>query len=203
VAVLLIAVRRLHPFRNCTASTRTVSHFCHNRRHIARFVIFSYHTLVIRIFRQLLSEPRKGLCEAGVWTLLLTSSYPAVNSLRYLRHHISTVFSPLVVKIFKQLLSELRKGLSEAEVWDLFGITRPSAPDDLHGRISHSVPMIVGPRSRYLLQHRYRPPGVPLSFMKKRSLTHAFFIPPRGECEGYRRPGSKQRFFFFIKRYEK
>ncbi len=53
--------------------------------------------------------------------------------------------SSLVVKIFKQLLSELRKGLSEAEVWDLFGITRPSAPDDLHGRILHSVPMIVGP----------------------------------------------------------
>ena len=94
VSVLLIAVRRLHPFRNCTASTRTVSHFCHNRRHIARFVIFSYHTLVIRIFRQLLSEPRKGLSEAGVWTLLLTSSYlkiPAVNSPRYLRHHISAV----------------------------------------------------------------------------------------------------------------
>ena len=129
---------------------------------------------------------------------------PAVNSLRHLHRHISAVFSPLVVKVSKQLLSELRKGLSEAEVWDLFGITRPSAPDDLHGRISHSVPMIVGPRSRYLLQHRYRPPGVPLSFMKKRSLTHAFFIPPRGECEGYRRPSSKQRFFFFFtKRYEK
>ena len=123
---------------------------------------------------------------------------PAVNSLRHL-HYISAVFfSSLVVKIFIQLLSELRKGLSEAEVWDLFDTIRPSAPDDLHGRISHSVPIIVGPRSRYLLQHRYRPPGVPLSFMKKRSLTHAFFIPPRGECEGYRRPSSKQRFFFFF-----
>jgi hypothetical protein len=121
---------------------------------------------------------------------------PAVNSLRYLPHHISAVFfSSLVVKIFKQLLSELRKGLSEARVWDLFGITRPSAPDDLHGRILRSIPMIVGPSSRYHLQHRYRPPGVPLSFLKKRSLTHAFFIPPRGECEGYLRPGFKQRFF--------
>jgi len=122
VAVLLLAVRRLHPFRNCTASMRTVSHFYHNHRLIARFVIFSYHTLVIRIFRQLLSEPRKGLSEAGVWTLLLTSSYPSVNSLRHLHHHISAVFSSLAVKIFKQLLSELRKGLSEAGVWDLFDI---------------------------------------------------------------------------------
>ena len=104
-----------------------------------------------------------------------------MNSPRYLRHHISAVLlSSLVVKIFKQLLSELRKGLSEAEVWDLFDTIRPSAPDDLHGRILHSVPMIVGPRSPYHLQHRYRPPGVPLSFMKKRSLTHAFFIPPQG-----------------------
>ena len=102
---------------------RTVSRFYHNRRHITRFVISSYHTLVIRIFRQLLSEPRKGLSEAGVWTLLLTSSYPAVNSLRYLRHHISAVFfSSLVVKIFIRLLNELRKGLSEAGVWDLFDI---------------------------------------------------------------------------------
>ncbi len=113
--------------------------------------------------------------------------------------YFGSFFSPLAVKIFKRLLSELRKGLSEAEVWDLFGITRPSAPDNLHGRISHFVPMIVGPRSRYLLQHRYWPPGVPLSFLKKRSLTHAFFIPPRGECEGYRRPGSKQQFFFLHK----
>ncbi len=103
-----------------------------------------------------------------------------MNSLRHLHHYISTVFSSLAVKISKQLLSELRKGLSEAGVWDPFGITRPSAPDDLHGRISHSVPMIVGPRSRHLLQHRYLPPGVPLSFLKKRSLTHAFFTPPGG-----------------------
>ena len=110
----------------------------------------------------------------------MTSSYPAVNSLRYLRHHISAVFSSLVVKISKQLPSELRKGLSEAGVWDLFDIIRPSAPDDSHGRILCSKPMIVRPRSRYHLQHRYRPPGVPLSFLKKRSLTHAFSSPPGG-----------------------
>ncbi len=78
-------------------------------------------------------------------------------------------FSSLVVKIFTQLLSELRKGLSEAGVWDLFNIIRPSAHDDLHGRILRSISMIIGPRSRYHLQHRYRPPGIPLSFMKKQS----------------------------------
>ena len=69
----------------------------------------------------------------------------------------------------QQLLSELRKGLSEAGVWDLFDTIRSSTPDDLHGRILRSIPMIVGPRSRYHLQRRYRPPGIPLSFMKKRS----------------------------------
>ncbi len=127
----------------------------------------------------------------------------AVNSLRHLRHHISVVFSSLVVKISKQLLSELRKGLSEAGVWDLFSITRPSAPDDLHGRISRSVPMIVGPCSRYHLQHLYRPPGVPLSFLKKRSLTHAFFIPPGGNVKDTGGLALNSDFFFFIIRCEK
>jgi hypothetical protein len=127
----------------------------------------------------------------------------ALSTTAVIRSYFGSFYSSLVVEVFTQLLSELRKGLSEAGVWDLFNTIRPSTPDDLHGGISCSVPMIVGPRSRYHLQHLYRPPGVPLSFLKKRSLTHAFFIPPRGECEGYRRPGSKQRFFFFIIRYEK
>jgi hypothetical protein len=76
VAVLLIVVRHLHSFRNCTASMKTVYHFYHSHQPITRFAILFYNTLVIRIFRQLLSKLHRSLSEAGDWTLLLTSGLP-------------------------------------------------------------------------------------------------------------------------------